>query len=292
MNSKNNLILMFFLLVSIALANPLVKNGMEFNWNYDINPQQYDVAKVAGHLYGDTVRIKLDGKVETITLLGVLSPDNPNVKPQYAHFSSKAAEFTKKLCPYNSTIYLTYDKTEKDKYNRRLACLWYKVNGQWVMHNLNLLANGYGSFSDTYFINEDYRDLFMLAEETAKTEKLGLWKKEVAKGDVEIVINSSSELVRIATVKYSGKPLFVEIKNVGPSETNLNGWFLLSVSSKRGFSFGNTLIRPYSSFKVYFGQEHLGEFYWEGDHIFNPEGDGVILYNQKGKQVSIYTWGY
>lgn len=292
MYRKNVLIMIFLFLIGISFAKPLVRNGVEFNWNYDLTPQQYEIAKVIGHLYGDTIRIKLDGKVETITLLGVITPDNPNAKSQYAHFSSNAVEFTKKLCPYNSTVYLTYDQVEKDKYNRRLAYLWYKDNGRWVMHNLNLLANGYGTFSDIYFINEDYSDLFMLAEEMAKTEKIGLWKKVVAKSDVEIVMSSSSEPVRIATVKYSGKPLFVEIKNVGPSETNLNGWFLFSVSSKRVFAFGHTLIRPYRSIKVYFGQESPGEFFWEGDHVFNPEGDGVILYNEKGKQVSIYTWGY
>ena len=292
MKSKSFLILIFLLIISISLGNQLIKNGVDFEWDYDLCPSTYDTARVIGHLYGDTIRVNLNGRIETITLLGVLSPDNPNAKPQYEYYASNAADFTKKLCPYNSTVYLTYDQTEKDKYNRRLAYLWYKVNGQWVMHNLNLLANGYGTFSDTYFINEDYRDVFMFGEDTAKTEKLGLWKIEAAKSNIEIVMSSTSELVRIATVKYSGKPLFVEIKNVGPSETNLNGWFLFSISSKRIFGFGHTIIRPYGSIKVYFGQESAGEFFWEGDHLFNPEGDGAILYNEIGKQVSIYTWGY
>src|SRR6056297_159429 len=292
MKSKNVLILMFLSILSISLGSSLFRNGVEFEWHFDLNPYQYDTAKVVGHLYGDTIRVNLDGKIETITLLGVLSPDNPNAKPQYSYFSSNAAEFTNKLCPYNSTVYLTYDQTEKDKYNRKLAYLWYKVNNRWIMHNLNLLANGYALISDSYFITDDYKNIFQNAEEIAKSNKLGLWKKEAAKDNVEIVMSSSSELVRIATVKYSGKPLYVEIKNVGPSETNLYRWFLFSISSKRVFPFSQIIIRPYQSIKVYFGSDSEGELFWTGDQIVNPEGDGVILYNEKGEQVSIYTWGY
>ena len=292
MKSKNVLILMFLSILSISLGSSLIRNGVEFEWHFDLNPYQYDTAKVVGHLYGDTIRVNLDGKIETITLLGVLSPDNPNAKSQYKHYASNTADFTKKLCPYNSTVYLTYDQTEKDKYNRKLAYLWYKVNNRWIMHNLNLLANGYALISDSYFITDDYKNIFQNAEEIAKSNKLGLWKKEAAKDNVEIVMSSSSELVRIATVKYSGKPLFVEIKNVGPSETNLNRWFLFSISSKSVFPLSQIIIRPYQSIKVYFGSHSEGELYWAGDHIVNPEGDGVILYNEKGEQVSIYTWGY
>lgn len=160
------------------------------------------------------------------------------------------------------------------------------------MHNLNLLANGYALFSDSYFIADEYKTIFRQAEDSAKSAKLGVWEKEAEQGNVEIVMSSSSELVRIATVKYSGKPLYVEIKNVGHTETSLNRWFLFSISSKRVFPFGQLIIRPYQSIKVYFGLDSEGDLFWEGDHIFNPEGDGVILYNEKGKQVSIYTWGY
>ena len=292
MKSKSFLILIFLLIISISLGNQLIKNGVDFEWDYDLSPSTYDTAKVIGHLYGDTIRVNLNGRIETITLLGVLSPDNPNAKPQYEHYASNAADFTKKLCPYNSTVYLTYDQTEKDKYNRKLAYLWYKVNNRWIMHNLNLLTNGHALISDSYFITDEYKNIFQNAEEKAKSEKLGLWKKEAAKDNVEIVMSSSSELVRIATVKYSGKPLYVEIKNVGPSETNLNRWFLFSISSKRVFPFSQIIIRPYQSIKVYFGSDSEGELFWAGDQIVNPEGDGVILYNEKGKQVSIYTWGY
>lgn len=292
MKCKNVLILMFLSILSISLGSSLYRNGVKFEWNFNLSPYQFDTSKVVGHLYGDTIRVNLNGKIETITLLGVLSPDNPNARHQYTFFASNAADFTKKLCPYHSTVYLTYDQTEKDKYNRKLAYLWYKVNNRWIMHNLNLLANGYASFSDSFFIAEDYKTIFLQAEDSAKSSKMGLWEKEASKGNVEIVMSSSSELIQIATVKYSGKPLFVEIKNVGPSETNLNRWFLFSVSSKRVFPFSQTIIRPYQSIKVYFGSDSEGKFFWEGDHIFNPEGDGVILYNEKGKQVSIYTWGY
>lgn len=286
------MILPLILIISISFGNQLICNNVEFNWDYDIVPYDYDVAKVIGHLYADTIRVNLDGKVETITLLGVLTPDNPNAKPHYDYFSSNAAEFTKQLCPYYSTVYLTYDQTEKDQYNRRLAYLWYKVNGQWVMHNLNLLANGYGSFSDSYFLRENFKEIFLHSQEQAKDEKLGFWKKEAAKSNVEIVMSSSSDLVRIATVKYSGKPLYVEIKNVGSSEKNLNRWFLYSLSSKSVFPFSQTIIQPYETIKVYFGPNRAGSLFWEGDHLFNSDGDGVILYNEKGKQVSIYTWGY
>ena len=148
------------------------------------------------------------------------------------------------------------------------------------------------AISDSYFITDEYKNIFQNAEETAKSEKLGFWKKEAAKDNVEIVMSSSSEMVRIATVKYLGKPLFVEIKNVGPTETNLNRWFLFSVSSKRVFPFSQIIIHPYESIKIFYDMESPESLFWEGEHISNPNGDGVILYNEKGEQVSIYTWGY
>jgi len=292
MNCKNAMILLLILTICLSFGDLLTFNNVVFNWDYDIVPYDYDVAKVIGHLYADTIRVDLDGKVETITLLGVLTPDNPNSKSHYAYFSSNAAEFTKQLCPYQSTVYLSYDQTEKDKYNRRLAYLWYKVNGQWIMHNLNLLANGYGIVSDSYFVREDLQEHFHQAQEQAQNETLGLWKKEAARSNIEIVMSSSSDMVRISTVKYSGKPLYIEIKNVGSAEKNLNRWFLYSISSKRVFSFGQIVIQPFETIKVYFGPDRTGSLFWEGDHLLNSDGDGVILYNEKGKQVSIYSWGY
>ncbi|MFW6263021.1 MAG: thermonuclease family protein [Thermotogota bacterium] len=286
------LMMILFLIFSIGIGKTFIRNGVDFIWDYDLNPVQYDVARVVGHLYGDTIRVQMDGKVQTITLLGVQTPDNPNAKHKYTYFSTNAAEFTKQLCPYNSTVYLTYDQTGKDKYNRRLAYLWYKLKDQWVMHNLNLIANGYATFSDVYSVNESYKAIFLKAEEKSKNDKLGLWKKETEKENIEIVMSSSSDMVRIASVKYSGKPRYIEIKNVGSRETNLNRWFLLSVSSKRIFAFDQTIIRPYDSIKVYFESDQSDDFFWEGEDIFNTQGDGVILYNEKGKQVSIYTWGY
>ncbi len=252
----------------------------------------YEQARVVGNVYADTIRVNVNGRIKTVKMLGVDTADNPESKIMDSYVAKEAADYTKFVLSYNSIVYLTYDSVEQDKYNRTLAYVWYKVDGVWILHNLNLILNGYGRISNAYPLKREYDTLFKETQEAAKDESLGFWKRENAKNEMEIVISSSTDRIRISSVKYTGVPLYVEIRNVDSQPVKLNRWFLFSVSTKRTYLLNEITISPMKTLKVYFGPDSSGNLIWSKDIILNPSGDGVILYNEKGEQVSFYSWGF
>ena len=81
----------------------------------------------------------------TTVRLTVDTPETVHPSKPVEYFGKEASRFTKAMCRVGDTVYLTYDWDPRDRYNRLLAYVWYKAdNGKWILHNLNLITNGYG----------------------------------------------------------------------------------------------------------------------------------------------------
>jgi len=131
----------------------------------------YDVAEVVD---GDTIKVKIGGKIETVRLIGIDTPEVANPYKEEGCFGKEASEETKKILQ-GKTISLVADPmvSDKDKYGRLLRYV-FLPDGGFV--NAELVKGGF-AFNYPY---EDFQYLnyFNDLEKQAKNSRLGLWGKQ------------------------------------------------------------------------------------------------------------------
>jgi micrococcal nuclease len=131
----------------------------------------YSVAEV---IDGDTIKVKMGGKTETIRLIGIDTPEVASPYREEGCFGKEASEEMKKILQ-NKNIYLAADPTasDKDKYGRLLRYV-YLPGGEFV--NAKLVEEGY-AFNYIYEPFQ-YMKQFGNLENQAKTARLGIWSEK------------------------------------------------------------------------------------------------------------------
>jgi len=278
-------------------------NGVDFQWFYDIEPENPQEAVVSKNVDGDTIRVRIDGEEETIRMIGVDTPETVHPNKPVEFYGKEASQFTKALCPVGSKVYLTYDWDPRDKYGRLLAYVWYQHDGEWIMHNLNLIINGYGHAYTVFPFDETYMDLFIEAERIARRRDLGLWdarvepskedaekhSDEVEDGSSELILSQSKGCLEIVFVDYDSRDEFVELKNTGKETVSLKGRRLVSEAGQQSYTFEDVTLKPDESLLIHSGKG-AKENVWSNAFIHNNEGDGVILEDSEGDVLSFYFW--
>jgi len=117
---------------------------------------------------GDTVELENGEKVR---LLGINTPEKKT------YLANESLNFTKQL--ENKTVLV--ESVEKDKYGRTLGYVFY--NGK--LFNEEILKNG---FAHVYIYDDDkYSSKFRKAEDNARNNELGIWKKSPNFGCISVV---------------------------------------------------------------------------------------------------------
>lgn len=131
-------------------------------------------AKVTRVVDGDTMKITVDGKKETIRLLLVDTPEsvNPNI-PEPQPFSIEASDYAKKVLT-NKNVQIELDVSERDKYGRLLCYLY--IDGK--MFNEMLLEKGYARVAYVFAPNTKYVDQFRAIQDKARKRGIGIWSIE------------------------------------------------------------------------------------------------------------------
>lgn len=122
---------------------------------------------------GDTIKVTVDGKVETVRLLGIDTPEVVDPRKPVQCFGKQASEKTKELLTGKSVV-LEADRTQgdRDKYGRLLRYI-YLEDGTFI--NEVLIRQGY-AHEYTYQSNPyKYQAQFREAEREAREQKRGLW---------------------------------------------------------------------------------------------------------------------
>ena len=138
---------------------------------------------------GDTFKCKnfLDGKEETIRLIGIDTPessDNEKARRDSERtgqdlqtiiaLGKKAEEFTRSYLPEGTVVELELDVQSKDKYGRTLAYVYLPDK---KMLNALLIQEGYAQIM-TIPPNVKYQDLFLKLQREAREQGKGLWGKD------------------------------------------------------------------------------------------------------------------
>ncbi len=136
------------------------------------SPADPGAATVIQVVDGDTVVVELNGREETLRLIGVVTPEtlDPDTPPQC--FGPEASEHTKALLPPGTEVRLSRDVEARDRYDRLLVYVERAEDGLFV--NLDLVAGGW---ADDYPFppNVAHERELALAASRARAEGLGLW---------------------------------------------------------------------------------------------------------------------
>ncbi|MDO8482012.1 MAG: thermonuclease family protein [bacterium] len=136
--------------------------------------ETYPVVKVVD---GDTIAISMNGKNETIRLIGLDTPETVDPRKPVQCFGEEASKKAKAiLTGKNVRIEMDPSQGKRDKYGRLLAYV-YMEDG--TLFNKFMIAEGYGH-EYTYNIPYKYQKEFKAAEKTARGEQKGLWAETIA----------------------------------------------------------------------------------------------------------------
>ena len=108
-----------FAIAVLVIANVVAKKE-ETTGSNGLTP-----AVVTQVVDGDTIKVQVDKKEETIRMIGVNTPESvsPDASENCAE-GEVASDFTKEQLPPGTKIYLEYDQEKTDQYGRTLAYIW------------------------------------------------------------------------------------------------------------------------------------------------------------------------
>ncbi len=133
---------------------------------------------------GDTVDVRVDGKVERIRIIGLDTPETVDPRKAVQCFGREASAHAKELLPLGTSVTLEADPTQdsRDKYGRMLAFIIVETEPGITMNFTELMiAGGYGHHY-VYRRPSVYADVFREAETVARTGGLGLWSADTCTG--------------------------------------------------------------------------------------------------------------
>jgi len=149
--------------------------GQHFGWLnipkqqiQEHNPGLYSVKRFVD---GDTITVDMNGKDETVRMIGIDTPETHKPNTPVQCYGPAAAAYTKNLIG-DQKVRLEADPTNqnRDRYDRLLRYV-YLPDGRLVEEEL--IRNGYG-FAYTSFPFTK-KETFAGLENLAKTENKGMW---------------------------------------------------------------------------------------------------------------------
>jgi micrococcal nuclease len=132
-------------------------------------PASHGEATVRRVVDGDTIEVRIAGRVERVRLLGVDTPESVGDRPHEC-FGKEASAYTAALLPPGTGVRLVRDAEPRDDYGRLLAYVY--IGDRMV--NLLLATGGY---ADVLSIrpNIAHAEELRAAVLSARRSGLGLW---------------------------------------------------------------------------------------------------------------------
>ena len=134
----------------------------------------YPVEKIVD---GDTIDVLVNGKKVRVRLIGLDTPEIVDPRKPVQCFGKEASDEAKKILT-GVSVHLETDPSQDlyDKYDRLLAYVYAPANSkqEGILVNEYMIAEGYGH-EYTYDLPYKYQKEFRAAEDSARTQKKGLW---------------------------------------------------------------------------------------------------------------------
>ena len=151
----------------------IVSSTIETADKHDVSKfEEYALQEV---IDGDTIRVKYNGSSEKVRFLLVDTPETNHETLGEQPYGPEAKAFVKQLLADQDTVYLEFDVSNRDKYDRLLAYIYTK-DGINVQEQL--LKNGLARVAYIYEPNTKHVDWFKDIQETAQKSHIGIWSVE------------------------------------------------------------------------------------------------------------------
>lgn len=205
---------------------------------------QYTYYSVTEVVDGDTIKISMNGKVETLRLIGMDTPETVDPRKPVQCFGKEASNKAKELLS-GKKVRIEMDPTqgERDKYDRLLAYV-YRDDG--LFYNKAMIEQGY-AHEYTYNTPYKYQTEFKTAQKTAQTAQVGLWSPATCNGDTTSS-NTTTQTPPPATTQSTGKfytSSYYSSKYYYPEACD--GWKSLSASYLKSYDTLDALLAAYPS---------------------------------------------
>jgi micrococcal nuclease len=141
---------------------------------------QYSYYPVSSVVDGDTVKINIDGKIQTFRLIGLDTPETVDPRKDVQCFGVEASNKAKELLN-GKKVRIETDSSQGtyDKYNRSLGYIYLESG---LFYNKYMIEQGY-AHEYTYGTPYKYQAEFKAAQKTAQTNKLGFWATNTCNGN-------------------------------------------------------------------------------------------------------------
>lgn len=151
-----------------------------------LNSDNREVATLVKVVDGDTITVSINGKNETIRVIGIDTPEVVDPRKTVECFGKEASDFAKLTLQNNKTLFLESDPTqgERDKYKRLLRYVW--IEDEKVDFGKLMIDRGYAS-EYTYSLPYKYQKEYKQTEKVARESKKGLWADDAC-----VSVNTSS----------------------------------------------------------------------------------------------------
>jgi len=154
---------------SLKQIEELAGNIDELHKQINETSSLYKVIKVVD---GDTITVDIDGKAETLRLIGIDTPETVDPQKPVEYFGVEASNKAK-LVLTGKSVRLEADSTqdERDRYGRLLRYVFLEDGTNF---NKMMIDEGY-AYEYTYSTLYKYQTEFKQAEVVAKELEMGLW---------------------------------------------------------------------------------------------------------------------
>ena len=194
---------------------PVTDSGLSYPQQNTSRDTAYPVLKV---IDGDTIKIEYGGKSETVTLIGVDTPETVHPNKPVEPFGPEASSFLENMLKGES-VYLRFGNDERGKYGRLLAYVYHAPDAMFV--NLEIVRQGYGR-SYRQFPHK-HLEIFNNFEKKAREVRKGLWAGESARinsdatsvsvpttdvdGDMTVYVTKSGKKYHLESCRWGNKPI-------------------------------------------------------------------------------------
>ena len=124
-------------------------------------------ADVVDVIDGDTIKVRIDGEVESVRYIGIDAPERGEP-------GSKGATAENRELVSGGTVVLERDQSNRDRYGRLLRYVWVRDGGEWLLVNRALVRMGL-AVSNAYPPDTTRQAQLDRAESRARDDKIGIW---------------------------------------------------------------------------------------------------------------------
>ena len=159
--------------VTEASPSPIATSKPDVAGVLDESPSTQPLYKVTSITDGDTIKVLINEKIETIRIVGINTPETVDPRKPVECYGRQSSDYLTSFLS-NSSVHLEVDETQsdRDQYGRLLRFV-FLTDGTDV--GLEMIKKGYARESLYSSVPHKYHETYVAAEDNANKEERGLW---------------------------------------------------------------------------------------------------------------------